>query len=101
MNNIFYVSRLGSISLTELESLFSLVGDVKSAHEEALLHSTVGTQFGVIEMQSEQQASDCIERFNGHEILGQRLSLSKTRPVISQVKIEIQAVTKRRSGGKR
>jgi hypothetical protein len=86
MNNVFYISRLGPISLVELESLFSLVGDVKSIHAEALMHSSVGTRFGIIEMENEQQASDCIERYNGQQELGQTLSLSRAKPVLTEAR---------------
>jgi hypothetical protein len=101
MNNIFYVKPVGQVSLSDLENLFTLVGDVKSIRTEALSLSTVGTRFGVIEMGSEQQAADCIERFNGQEALGLVLSVTASIPVLAPPPVEVRKAAGRRKIGKK
>ncbi len=79
VNSTFYVSHLGqAFDLSELEMLFTTVGDVKSMRWENIRQGS--RRVGIIEMRTDQQASDCIELFNGYNFVGQRLSVSASRP---------------------
>ena len=95
MSSIIYVNPLGQILLSELESLFTLVGDVRSMQARDLTDSAVGTRFGVIEMETPQQAADCIERFNGHQLLGHRLAVTSSEPVVSPPNPSLKSVRPR------
>jgi len=76
LSKIFYVNNLAqSINLAELESLFTMVGDVESFRVETHPQPYKTTSIGVVEMATEQQAADCIERFHGQSALGQTLSV--------------------------
>lgn len=80
MSNVFYVSRLKEgFELSDLEALFTTVGDVRAFRAET---SNMNTQLGVFEMETPQQAIDCVARFNGQTEQGQFLSLSSNKPVI-------------------
>jgi hypothetical protein len=86
VRNIFYVSNVGQqADLCLLEDLFLTVGDVKAQHLELIPESGHRMEFGIFEMSTEQQAADCVERFNGHIFNGRSLVLvldrPKTRPV--------------------
>lgn len=79
MSKTFYVSNLGqAMDLTKLEHFFTTVGDVESLRLVIQQESNRG--FGIVEMSTEQQAIDCIERFNGQVVIGQRLSVTANRP---------------------
>ncbi len=81
MNQIFYVNNIRQArDLSELENLFSLVGDVESQRLELHPRSTRGAGFGIFVMATQQQAEDCIERFHGTQALGQTLSLTSHKP---------------------
>lgn len=81
MNNTFYVNNLREAGdLSELEEMFSLVGDVQSQRLVAHEHESRAAGVGVFEMASEQQAVDCIERFHGVSALGQTLSVTAKKP---------------------
>lgn len=80
MRKTLYVARvrLGS-DLGDIEDLFATVADVQSQRLENIPESG-SLPFGVFEMQSEQDAEDCLERFNGQELNGNRLSIVRGRP---------------------
>lgn len=81
LGNKLYVRNLGSaIDSSLLEDLFTTVGDVKSV--VVRLESKSGTERLVahIQMETEQQASDCIDRFHGHESHGQILIVTEDKP---------------------
>jgi len=81
VNKTLYVNNLRqSADLSDLEDLFSTVGDVETRRLEAHLQSLNGAGYGVFEMATERQAADCIERFNGSTALGQTLSVSAAKP---------------------
>ena len=79
MSKIFYVNNLmQNADLTDLESVFTSVGDIESLQFEIDPLSKRG--FGVVEMKTEKQAADCIECFNGKKSDNRLLSLSFLRP---------------------
>jgi hypothetical protein len=82
MPYVLYVSRVSKADLSALENLFSTVGDVKSCHVQLIPESGHQSEFGVFEMETEQQTYDCAERFNGYCFCeGRNLSVVTQRPV--------------------
>ena len=80
MSKTLYVSNLGQqLDLADLEDLFTTVGDVTSKRLQFLPGISI-YEFGVIEMGSEEQAQDCVTRFNGSEMNGHALSVRATMP---------------------
>ena len=80
MRKTLYVARVGIASeLATLEDLFVTVADVQSQRLEIIPESSA-QPFGVFEMSSEQDASACVERFNGYELDGRCLSIVSERP---------------------
>lgn len=75
------------MNLAELESLFTMVGDVERFSVETVPDAYKTTSIGVVEMATEQQAADCIERFHGQSALGQTLSV-----VADKLKYRLEAV---------
>lgn len=82
MRKTLYVARVRLASdLGEIEDLFATVADVQSQRLELIPES--GTfPFGVFEMRTEQDAADCLERFNGQEFNGRQLSIVSERPKV-------------------
>lgn len=81
MRKTLYVARVGLASdLGQLEDLFMMVADVRSQRLELILEASP-QPYGVFEMSTEQEASDCLERFHGSVFNGQRLSIVSERPV--------------------
>lgn len=86
MSSTLYVSRVSKADISALEDLFMTVGDVQSCRIEAIPESGQQTDFGVFEMATEQQSSDCVERFNGYPYCeGHSLSLTADRPIARPV----------------
>jgi hypothetical protein len=68
VSRTLYVRHSGqTLDLSALEDLFTTVGDVESARLEA--------KMGIFEMSSEQQALDCADRFHGHVLNGNQISI--------------------------
>jgi len=87
MRRILYVSNVEKVSdLGMLEELFTTVGDVESFRTEVIPESGHRMEFGVFEMSTEQQAADCVERFNGQTVNGRQLAIVSKRPARSQRK---------------
>jgi RNA recognition motif-containing protein len=98
MNRTLYVSHSGHLmDLSEIEELFTTVGDVEAVNLVANPQTLRAAQTGVIKMSTEQQAIDCLERFNGYNINGQILSVDIERAK-QAVRVEVQ--TPRKKGAK-
>lgn len=83
MKRTLYVSNIGQqAKLCALEDLFTTVGDVESFRIEIIPESGHRLGFGVFEMSTEQQASDCVDRFNGSSLQGQVLAIVAGRPKV-------------------
>jgi RNA recognition motif-containing protein len=63
-----------------LESLFSEVGNVESAKIITDRDTGRSKGFGFIEMVSDADADAAIEKFNGKEFEGRRLTVNEARP---------------------
>jgi RNA recognition motif-containing protein len=75
LRNNLYIGNLDSVDGLELESLLSRFGIVRYAAVVAGDGATPGTRFGVVEMQSEDQAQAAIRTLNGFEIRGRPLAV--------------------------
>lgn len=81
MNKALHVQHSGrTLDLSAIEDLFSTVGDVEQSHVEINPDSANGSKVGILVMSTEQQASDCAERFHGHIVNGYALSVNLRRP---------------------
>lgn len=80
MNKTLFVRHSGrTLDLSAITDLFTTVGDVVSAKLEVIPESAKATKMGVFEMSTEQQASDCADRFNGHVFEGSTMSVKFLR----------------------
>ena len=76
-----YVRNLArSMNSSSLEDIFTTVGDVVSSLIPVDPSTGVSLCVGYVEMSTEQQAADCIDRFHGHKIGGQVLSVQEDKP---------------------
>jgi len=79
MGTTLYVRNLDeSVDSSELEDMFTTVGNVKSASVES--NQKPGARVGYVQMASEQEAQDGIDRFNGHLQNGFPLVVTKDVP---------------------
>src|SRR5580698_2500905 len=84
VNKRLYVRNLASnIDSSDLEDMFTNVGNVQSA--QVIIDTLTGLSkcVGYVEMSTEQEAVDCIQRFHGQPNDGQILSVTKDQPHIS------------------
>lgn len=81
MNNKLYVSNLPySVTDQSLGQMFSTYGSVLSAKIIIDKMSGRSKGFGFVEMETEQQATEALEKLNGQEINGRRLNVAVARP---------------------
>jgi RNA recognition motif-containing protein len=83
-NKRLYVRNLGSsVDSSDLEDLFTMVGNVQSA--QVVIDTLTGLSkcVGYVEMSTAQEAADCIQRFHNQPVSGQILSVAKDQPHIS------------------
>ena len=103
MNRCFYVNNLDpAADINEMEWLFTTVGDVESFTVETPDQSGVSRRMGVIQMASESQATNCVERFHGYRFQGMTLTITRQRPLtISERAVLPKALPKKLSPRKR
>ena len=81
MDNKLYVSNLPySVTDQSLGQMFSTYGSVLSAKIITDKMSGRSKGFGFVEMETEQQAAEALEKLNGQEINGRRLNVAVARP---------------------
>lgn len=81
MPSRLYVGNLAySVSGSDLEELFSQVGEVKSATVVADKFSGQSKGFGFVEMASAGDAVTAIQRFNDTELKGRNIKVNEARP---------------------
>lgn len=81
MNKKLYVSNLAfAMSDSTLEELFGSVGQVVSAKVITDRDTGRSKGFGFVEMSTEAEATDAIEKLNGTEVLGRSIGVSEARP---------------------
>ena len=81
VDNKLYVSNLPySVTDQSLGQMFSTYGGVLSAKIITDKMSGRSKGFGFVEMETEQQAAEALEKLNGQEINGRRLNVAVARP---------------------
>ena len=76
-----YVGNLAySVSGSDLEELFSQVGEVQSATVITDKVSGQSKGFGFVEMSSAEEASAAIQRFNDSELKGRNIKVNEAKP---------------------
>ena len=81
MGNKLYIGNLPyTVRDSDLEQAFSQFGSVTSA--KVMMERETGRSkgFGFVEMGSEKEASDAIQRFNNGELYGKAITVSEARP---------------------
>jgi len=81
MNKNLYVGNL-SIEVTEedLKANFSEVGKVVSVTLIKDKYTGLNRGFGFVEMETEKEAQDAIQKFNGGSLLGNTITVNEARP---------------------
>lgn len=80
MRNNLYVGNLPSATAPELESLLSRFGVVRFAAVVPGAGAAPGDGFGVVEMQTEQEAVAAIRTLDGFEVRGRPLTVRWATP---------------------
>lgn len=81
MGTKLYVRNFGTqLDATALEDLFMTVGDVESAVVSIDSSTGVERRVGYVKMATEQQAMDCIHRFNGQSNQGYTMIVTEDAP---------------------
>ena len=82
MEKKLYVGNLSySVTETSLQDLFSQAGDVASARIITDRASGRSKGFGFVEMSNEDGAQAAIDKFNGHDFEGRKLTVNEARPM--------------------
>ena len=81
MNKNLYVGNL-SIEVTEedLKANFSEVGKVVSVTLIKDKYTGLNRGFGFVEMETEKEAQEAIQKFNGGSLLGNTITVNEARP---------------------
>jgi RNA recognition motif-containing protein len=80
MNKRLYIGNLSSeVTEQDLTHNFSTVGKVVSAVIIKDRYSNQSKGFGFVEMETEEEARQAIERFNGGELQGRTITVSEAR----------------------
>ena len=82
MGNKLYVGNLPfSATDDSLREIFAQAGQVESARIITDRDSGRSKGFGFVEMSTEQEASEAINKFNGTELDGRSLTVNEARPM--------------------
>jgi RNA recognition motif-containing protein len=82
MGNKLYVGNLPfSATDDSLREMFGQAGQVESARIITDRDTGRSKGFGFVEMSTEQEASEAINRFNGSELDGRSLTVNEARPM--------------------
>jgi cold-inducible RNA-binding protein len=81
MGKKLYVGNLPyTFNDTALESMFAQAGTVESARVIMDRDSGRSKGFGFVEMSTDQEASDAIQKFNGNDLEGRAIIVNEARP---------------------
>lgn len=76
MGKRLYINHLStSVDSSTLEDMFTIVGNVQSASVVIDLKTGMSKGCGYVEMSTEQEAADCIQRFHGQMAEGTVISV--------------------------
>jgi len=81
MNKNLYIGNL-SVKVTEedLKANFSEVGKVVSVNIVKDKYTGLSRGFGFVEMGTEEEAKEAVQRFNGGQLLGNTITVNEARP---------------------
>ena len=80
-----YVGNLSvDVAIPDLEQLFNQIGSVRSAVVIRDKFSGESRGFGFVEMATDQEGLDAIEKLNGYELKGQNIVVNKARPRVER-----------------
>lgn len=83
MGNKLYVGNLPfSITEDRLQQLFSQAGKVESATIITDRDTGRSKGFGFVEMSSDQEATEAINKFNGTDLDGRAITVNEARPKV-------------------
>lgn len=83
MGKKLYVGNLPfSVNASSLEDIFAGAGTVESAKIITDRNSGRSKGFGFVEMTTDQEAADAIEKFNGFDIEGRAMTVAEARPQV-------------------
>lgn len=81
MNKKLYVGNLSySITESQLQDLFTEVGSVVSANIITDRDTGRSKGFGFVEMETDEDATKAIDKFNNYELDGRSLTVNEARP---------------------
>ena len=81
MTNKLYVGNLSyQVSEKDLEELFSKAGTVESVKIITDTYSGQSRGFGFVEMSSNEEAKEAINKFNGYSLKDREIVVSEARP---------------------
>lgn len=81
MGKKLYIGNLSyQASNEDLAELFSQAGTVESASVVTDKQSGQSRGFGFVEMSTDEEAAEAVERLNGQEIRGRAIKVSEARP---------------------
>src|ERR1051326_8270220 len=82
MGNKLYVGNLPfSATDDSLREMFAQAGQVESARIITDRDTGRSKGFGLVEMSTDQEASDAIKKFNGMDLDGRSLTVNEARPM--------------------
>ena len=81
MNKNLYVGNLGyAVTEHDLRDLFGKVGTVKDARVIYDRYTNRSRGFGFVEMATEAEAQEAINKLNGQELVGRQITVDEARP---------------------
>lgn len=81
MNKNLYIGNLSQeVTEEDLKANFSEVGKIVSVTIIKDKFTGLNRGFGFVEMETEKEAQDAIQRFNGGQLLGNTISVNEARP---------------------
>jgi len=81
MNKNLYIGNLSQeVTEEDLKSNFSEVGKIVAVTIIKDKFTGLNRGFGFVEMETEKEAQDAIQRFNGGQLLGNTISVNEARP---------------------
>ena len=80
MTRLFVGNLLYEVTESDLEELFSQVGEVVEVRVIRFKDTGRSRGFAFVEMKDESQAEKAIERFDGKDFKGRKMVVSKARP---------------------
>ncbi len=81
MNKNLYVGNLAAeVTEEDLRNNFSTSGKVVSANIIKDHYTGMSKGFGFVEMETEKEAADAIQKFNGGELCGKAITVNEARP---------------------